>query len=91
MGWFRRRQASATESAETHVASDFADFLITATEGRALRQAIDDARVLALRGADADPGRHAALTGIEAGRTSWARRASALRRAWVRRLGRHGR
>ena len=54
MGWFRRQKDSANDrAAETGVASDLADFLVHATEGRALRQAID-ARMLAPRKAEAD-------------------------------------
>ena len=54
MGWFRRQKDRASDrAAETSVASDLADFLGHATEGSALRQAID-ARMLALREAGAD-------------------------------------
>jgi hypothetical protein len=54
MGWFRRQNDSGDDrAAENGVASDLADFLLHATEGRALRQAID-ARMLALEEADAD-------------------------------------
>ena len=54
MRWFRRLKDSATDSAaETAVASDLADFLAHATEGEALRQAVDE-RMLALTEADAD-------------------------------------
>ena len=45
--------AASDRAAETGVASDLADFLGHATEGSALRQAID-ARMLALREAGAD-------------------------------------
>jgi len=54
MGWFRRQKDRGDDhAAENGVASDLADFLVHATEGTALRQAID-ARVLALGEADAD-------------------------------------
>ena len=63
MRWFRRQKDSASDSAaETAVASDLADFLAHATEGEALRHAVD-ARVLALREADGDMTANEALTG----------------------------
>ena len=69
MSWFRRQKDSASDSAaETAVASDLADFLAHATEGEALRQAVD-ARMLALREADGVMPANEALTGIVAGPT----------------------
>jgi hypothetical protein len=69
MGWFRRQKDSANDrAAETGVASDLADFLVHATEGSALRQAID-ARMLAPREVEADTTASEALTGIVAGLT----------------------
>ena len=54
MGWLRRPKDSANgRASETGVASDLAAFLAHATEGGALRQAID-ARVLELGQAEAD-------------------------------------
>ena len=54
MGWFRRQKDSATDhAAETGIACDLAAFLVYATEGRALREAMH-ARMLALTEADAD-------------------------------------
>jgi hypothetical protein len=77
MSWFRRQKDSASDSAaETAVASELADFLAHATEGEALRQAVD-ARMLALTEADADTGANEALTGIVAGPTIRARGTSA--------------
>jgi hypothetical protein len=54
MSWFGRKKGSGDDrAAETGVASGLADFLVQATKGRALRQAID-ARMLAFREAEAD-------------------------------------
>jgi len=44
MAWFRRQKDVGDDrAAETAVASDFAEFLAQATEGKALIQAIGDA------------------------------------------------
>jgi hypothetical protein len=44
MGWFRRQNEGGDDrAAENGVASDLARFLVHATEGRALRQAITHA------------------------------------------------
>jgi len=69
MGWFRRQNSGDDRAAETGVASDLAEFLVHATEGGALRRAID-ARMLALGEADVDTTANDALTGIAAGPTS---------------------
>jgi hypothetical protein len=45
MGWFRRRTSGGARNADTGVAADLAEFLVDATEGRALGQAIGDAGV----------------------------------------------
>jgi hypothetical protein len=44
MAWFRRKRASGNgDASEPGVASDLAEFLAEATEGRALTQAIENA------------------------------------------------
>ena len=53
MTWFRRPKGGGDgPAAETYVASDLAEFLVHATEGSALRLAID-ARMIARRQAEA--------------------------------------
>ena len=77
MRWFRRQKDSASDSAaETAVASDLADFLAHATEGEALRRAVD-ARLRALTEADADTDGQRGMTGTVAGPTIRARGTSA--------------
>jgi hypothetical protein len=67
MGWFRRQKHSGDDrAAEIGVASDLAVFLVHATEGGALRQAID-ASMLARTDVAADTDASEALTGIMAG------------------------
>jgi hypothetical protein len=45
MAWFRRQAGSGDDrESEPHVASDLAEFLARATEGKALIQAIGDAQ-----------------------------------------------
>lgn len=64
MGWFgRQRNNRSTRTARTGVASDLSDFLVLATEGRALRQAID-ARMLVGREAESDPDGQRGTDGI---------------------------
>ena len=54
MRWFRRTKGGGDDrAAETYVVSELAEFLAHATEGRALRQAID-ARTVARRQAEAE-------------------------------------
>jgi len=50
---FRRQKATADPAGETGIASGLADFLVQATEGRALQQAIDAGMLAPRETADA--------------------------------------